>query len=81
MQLFEAVARGDAAATRAALDVGANPNCALEIEDDIFETVVQKPLHLSIQKGHLECSRVLLERGADVNAENDVRSPCGARML
>jgi uncharacterized protein len=61
LDVFEAAATGGAARLRQLLD--SNPALANEFGDDGFH-----PLGLACFFGHLDAARVLLERGADVNA-------------
>lgn len=55
--LQDAIASGDAAAVRAALDAGADPN--------LSDYGVPPPLVAAVAKGRPDLARVLLERGAD----------------
>src|SRR5262249_30156918 len=51
--------KGDTAAIAAALDAGANVN-----EVDVFAT----PLYYAVNRQHLDAAKLLIERGAEVNA-------------
>src|SRR5262245_1743987 len=57
--IHEAAKKGDIAAIAAALDAGANVN-----DFDVFAT----PLYYAVNKQHLDAAKLLIERGADVNA-------------
>jgi cytochrome c len=57
--IHEAAKNGDVAAISAALDAGANVN-----ESD----AVAPPLYYAVSGAHLEAAKLLIERGADVNA-------------
>src|SRR5690349_13912274 len=57
--IHDAAKNGDIAAIAAALDAGANVN-----EFDVFAT----PLYYAVNKQHLDAAKLLIERGADVNA-------------
>jgi ankyrin repeat protein len=48
---------------RLLLYYGANVN--------VYDTRRNTPLHFAVSKDHLEAARMLLERGADVNSQND----------
>jgi acyl-CoA-binding protein len=61
-RLGAAAADGDAAGLAAALDGGADPSAQAEADDRAT------PLHLAADAGSLDCVRVLLAAGADVNA-------------
>src|SRR5262245_50958861 len=57
--LHDAAKKGDIAAIAAALEAGANVN-----DFDVFAT----PLYYAVNKQHLDAAKLLIERGADVNA-------------
>jgi cytochrome c len=64
--IHDAAKEGDAAAIAAALDAGADVN-----EPDKFAT----PLYYAVSRQHLDAARLLIERGADVNAGPKVSGP------
>jgi ankyrin repeat protein len=53
---------GDVARIRAEVEAGANPRAG----DDGGDT----PLHVAVQKGHVDAVKCLIDLGADVNAVN-----------
>src|SRR5262249_58893801 len=57
--IHDAAKKGDIAAITAALDAGANVN-----DFDVFAT----PLYYAVNRQHLDAAKLLIERGADVNA-------------
>ncbi|MGQ0567816.1 MAG: ankyrin repeat domain-containing protein [Gemmobacter sp.] len=57
--IHDAAKEGDVAGITSALDAGANV-------DEIYKGAT--PLHLAVRGGHLEAAKLLVERGADVNA-------------
>jgi uncharacterized protein len=63
--LLRAAAAGDAAAVEAALDGGADVNCRDKRE--------RTALHVAAAGGHVNAVILLLEREADVDAEDEVR--------
>jgi len=64
--IHDAAKKGDAAAIAAALDAGAGVD-----ESDGQAT----PLYLAIRGGHLAAAKLLMERGADVNAAPTLLGP------
>ena len=60
--LFEAAKQGDAGAVRAALAEGALP--------DVRDEEGRTPLHRAAEGGHVEAIQLLLDAGADANAED-----------
>src|SRR5690606_2663264 len=64
--LHDAAKKGDTAAITAALDAGADVN-----EPDKFAT----PLYYAVSRQHLHAARLLVERGADVNAGSKIGGP------
>jgi cytochrome c len=64
--IHDAAKKGDTAAIAAALDAGANVN-----EPDGFAT----PLYYAVSRQHLDASKLLIERGADVNTGSKVGGP------
>ena len=64
--LHEAAKKGDVVAITAALDTGADIN-----EFDVFATA----LYYAVNRQHLDAVRVLVERGADLNAGTKMGSP------
>jgi hypothetical protein len=56
-----AAERGDVGQVRALLDEGTSPNGG---------SVLFTPLHYAVQNGHIETVRLLISRGADVNARD-----------
>ncbi|HVK05686.1 MAG TPA: ankyrin repeat domain-containing protein [Armatimonadaceae bacterium] len=59
--LHQAIARGDAAAAKAVLDAGADPNAVIAGQ---FQDL--PPLHFALYLGHREIVDALLAKGADV---------------
>src|SRR5262245_37707914 len=57
--IHDAAKKGDIAAIAAALDAGANVN-----DSDGYAT----PLYHAVNRQHLDAAKLLIERGADVNA-------------
>ena len=64
--IHDAAKKGDIAAIAAALDAGANVN-----ESDGLAT----PLYYAVNRQHLEAAKLLLERGANVNAISKIGGP------
>lgn len=64
-QLLEAAGKGDILAASALLELGADPNANASGSDS--------PLWLAAQHGHAELAKLLLAKGADINAGQD---PC-----
>jgi cytochrome c len=64
--IHDAAKKGDAAAITAALDAGADVN-----EPDKFST----PLYYAVSRQHVDAARLLIARGADVNAGSKVSGP------
>jgi len=64
--IHDAAKKGDVAAVAAALDAGADVN-----ERDGFAT----PLYYAVSRQHLDAAKLLIERGADVNAGSKVGVP------
>ncbi|TGT04396.1 ankyrin repeat domain-containing protein, partial [Mesorhizobium sp. M8A.F.Ca.ET.213.01.1.1] len=60
--IHDAAKEGDVAAITAALDAGAGVNES--DESDVRMT----PLYLAVRGGHFAAAKLLIERGADVNA-------------
>jgi cytochrome c len=61
--IHDAAKKGDIAAIAAALDAGANVN-----ESDGLAA----PLHYAVNRQHLDAAKLLIERGADVNAVSKI---------
>jgi cytochrome c len=64
--IHDAAKKGDIAAIAAALDAGANVN-----EPDGYAT----PLYYAVSRQHLDAAKLLIERGADVNAGSKIGGP------
>jgi cytochrome c len=64
--IHDAAKKGDMAAITAALDAGANIN-----DPDAFAT----PLYYAVSRQHLDAAKLLIDRGADVNAGSKVGGP------
>ncbi len=64
--IHDAAAKGDVAAVMAALDAGVGVD-----ESDGLRT----PLYLAVKGEHIEVARLLLDRGADVNASISILGP------
>lgn len=64
--IHDAAKKGDIAAISAALDAGANVN-----DFDAFAT----PLYYAVNRQHLDAAKLLIERGADVNAGTKIGDP------
>ena len=64
--IHDAAKKGDTAAITAALDAGADVN-----EPDGFAT----PLYYAVSRQHVDAARLLIDRGADVNAGLTVSGP------
>ncbi len=64
--IHDAAKNGDTAAITAALDAGADVN-----DPDKFAT----PLYYAVSRQHLDAARLLIDRGADVNAGLKVSGP------
>jgi cytochrome c len=64
--IHDAAKKGDVAAIAAALDAGANVN-----DPDGFAT----PLYYAVSRQHLDAAKLLIDRGADVNAGSKVSGP------
>ena len=64
--IHDAAKKGDMAAIAAALDAGANVN-----EPDAFAT----PLYYAVSRQHLDAAKLLIDRGADVNAGSKIGGP------
>ena len=43
------------------------------VEPDIAAQDGNTPLHLAVMEGHVDCARLLVQRGADIYARNKVR--------
>src|SRR5688500_12790687 len=69
--IHDAAKKGDVAAITAALDAGAGVD-----ESDGTAT----PLFFSVWMGHFEAAKLLIARGADVNAETTLGPPLMAAM-
>jgi cytochrome c len=64
--IHDAAKKGDTVAIAAALDAGANVN-----EPDGFAT----PLYYAVSRQHLDASKLLIDRGADVNTGSKIGGP------
>ncbi|WP_258122289.1 ankyrin repeat domain-containing protein [Mesorhizobium onobrychidis] len=64
--IHDAAKKGDMAAITAALDAGANVN-----DPDGFAT----PLYYAVSRQHLDAAKLLIDRGADVNAGSKIGGP------
>ena len=64
--IHDAAKKGDMAAIAAALDAGANVN-----DPDAFAT----PLYYAVSRQHMEAAKLLVSRGADVNAGSKIGGP------
>jgi cytochrome c len=64
--IHDAAKKGDMAAITAALDAGANVN-----DPDAFAT----PLYYAVSRQHLDAAKLLIDRGADVNAGSKIGGP------
>lgn len=64
--IHDAAKKGDTAAITTALDAGADVN-----EPDGFAT----PLYYAVSRQHLDAAKLLIDRGADVNAGSKVGGP------
>jgi len=64
--IHDAAKKGDIAAIVAALDAGANVN-----DPDGFAT----PLYYAVSRQHVDAAKLLIDRGADVNAGSKVGGP------
>jgi cytochrome c len=64
--IHDAAKKGDIAAIAAALDAGANVN-----DFDVFAT----PLYYAVNRQHLDAAKLLIERGADINAGTKMGEP------
>jgi cytochrome c len=64
--IHDAAKKGDIAAITAALDAGANVN-----EPDAFTTL----LYYAVSRQHIDAAKLLIDRGADVNAGSKVAGP------
>uniref|UniRef100_A0A9J7ZIP1 Ankyrin repeat domain 13B n=1 Tax=Cyprinus carpio carpio TaxID=630221 RepID=A0A9J7ZIP1_CYPCA len=42
----------------------------LQVDLEVLDPRGRTPLHLAVTLGHLECARLLVQRGADVSREN-----------
>lgn len=62
-ELYHAVCNNDPGKVRELIDNGANPN---EYYFDMENISSSSILHVCCGKGHLECARVLVDRGADL---------------
>lgn len=62
-ELYHAVCNNDPGKVRELIDNGANPN---EYYFDMENISSSSILHVCCGKGHLECARVLVDRGADI---------------
>ena len=60
--IHDAAKKGDVAAITAALDAGAG------VDETDESDVRMTPLYLAVRGGHFEAAKLLLDRGADVNA-------------
>lgn len=69
--LIEAAARGDLAAVRRALDAGASVNATAGARDG-GSGRGRNAVLAATQGGHVEVARLLIERGADVNAQDEI---------
>jgi ankyrin repeat protein len=69
--LLNAVKKGDAEATRSALEQGANPNLKDMNCNNGSNATVCYALHHAVYSRNAECVRVLLEAGADVDVYTD----------
>jgi ankyrin repeat protein len=65
--IFEAAARGDAAEVTALLDAGAELETARKKDE-------RTALHCAAAAGHVSVVRLLLDRDADVDAEDEVHA-------
>ena len=61
--IHDAAKKGDVAAIAAALDAGANVND--------FDGLAA-PLYYAVNRQHLDAAKLLIERGADVNAQSKI---------
>jgi hypothetical protein len=62
--LVDPVMYGDLAAVKSLLDSGADPNST----EDIADIKGVTPLHIAAEMGHLEIARLLIQRGAKLDA-------------
>ena len=67
-QLFTAVRQGDSKEVKRLLENGANVNA---VEHGKFKATLT-PLHIAVDTNNLECLRILIEHGANVNAKNRI---------
>jgi ankyrin repeat protein len=70
--LIEAAARGDLAAVRRALDAGAPVNATANARGGSGRGRGRNAVLAATQGGHVEVARLLIERGADVNAQDEI---------